>query len=254
MNTLHIISHTHWDREWYLTFQQFRLKLVHLVDGLLETLEQNPDFEHFMLDGQTIVLDDYLQMRPENEAVIRQHVQSGRILIGPWHILPDMFLVSPEAHIRNLLQGARTASRFGPSMPVGYIPDPFGHPGQVPQILHGFGITTASVWRGIGDLPCEFWWQAPDGSRVLMAFLRESYSNGASLPADAPTQFTTQLAQIQATLAAHSAVHDLLVMVGTDHMEPSPHTPDASPPFHPPCIFSGGLESAFRSGTANCHR
>ena len=84
MKTLHIISHTHWDREWYLTFQQFRLKLVHLVDGLLETLEQNPDFEHFMLDGQTIVLDDYLQMRPENEAFIRQHVQSGRILIGPW--------------------------------------------------------------------------------------------------------------------------------------------------------------------------
>ena len=227
MNTLHIISHTHWDREWYLTFQQFRLKLVHLVDGLLETLEQNPGFEHFMLDGQTIVLDDYLQMRPEQEAVLRQYVQGGRILIGPWHILPDMFLVGPEAHIRNLLQGARTASRFGPSMPVGYIPDPFGHPGQVPQILRGFDIQTVSVWRGIGDLPCEFWWQAPDGSQVLMGYLRESYSNGASLPADAPTQFTTQLAELQAALAAHSAAHDLLIMMGTDHMEPSQHTPEA---------------------------
>ena len=227
MNTLHIISHTHWDREWYQTFQQFRLKLVHLVDGLLERLEKDPGFEHFMLDGQTIILDDYLHMRPEQEAVLRQHVQSGRILIGPWHILPDMFLVGPEAHIRNLLQGARTARRFGPKMQVGYIPDPFGHPGQVPQILRGFGIQTAALWRGVDDKPCELWWQAPDGSRVLMAFLRDSYSNGASLAAGDPAQFTAQLAQAQASLAAHSAARDLLVMYGTDHMEPSPHTPAA---------------------------
>jgi len=224
MDTLHIVSHTHWDREWYLTFQQFRLKLVHLVDGLLEILEKDPDFKHFMLDGQTIVLEDYLHMRPEQEAVLRGHVQSGRVLIGPWHILPDMFLVGPEAHIRNLLQGARTARRFGPKMQVGYIPDPFGHPGQIPQILRGFGIQAAAVWRGIGDMPCEFWWQAPDGSRVLMAFLRDSYSNGASLPAGDPAQFTAQLAQIQASLAGRSAGRDLLVMYGTDHMEPPPDT------------------------------
>ena len=130
MKTLHIISHTHWDREWYLTFQQFRLKLVHLVDGLLELLETDKDYRYFMLDGQTIVLDDYLQIRPEKRKLIRSYVRKGRILIGPWHILPDMFLVSPEAHIRNLLQGDRTARMFGNKMMVGYIPDPFGHPGQ----------------------------------------------------------------------------------------------------------------------------
>ncbi len=226
-DTLHVISHTHWDREWYLTFQQFRLKLVHLVDVLLETLEKDPSFAHFMLDGQTIVLDDYLHMRPEKEAVLRQHVQSGRLLIGPWHILPDMFLVGPEAHIRNLLQGARTARRFGPTMQVGYIPDSFGHAGQVPQILRGFGIRTAALWRGVSDMPCELWWQAPDGSRVLLAFLRESYSNGASLPAGDLAQFTAQLAQVRAALAPHSAAHDLLVMYGTDHMEPSPLAPAA---------------------------
>jgi alpha-mannosidase len=223
-HTLHIISHTHWDREWYLTFQQFRLKLVHLVDGLLELLEKDLEYKFFMLDGQTIILDDYLHMRPEQEALLRGHVQSGRILIGPWHILPDMYLVGPEAHIRNLLQGRRTARRFGPLMQVGYIPDPFGHPGQVPQILCGFGIHTAAVWRGVGDLPCEFWWQSPDGSRVLMAYLRDSYSNGASLPAGDPAAFTAQLAQTRDQLSAHSAARDYLVMYGTDHMQPSPHT------------------------------
>ena len=106
MRTLHVISHTHWDREWYQTFQQFRLKLVQLVDNLLEILERDPDYKYFMLDGQTIVLDDYLEIRPEQEQILRAHIQSGRIVIGPWHILPDMFLVGPEAHIRNLLEGA----------------------------------------------------------------------------------------------------------------------------------------------------
>jgi alpha-mannosidase len=224
MTTLHLVSHTHWDREWYLTFQQFRLKLVHLMDKLLSILDEDPEFKHFMLDGQTIILDDYLLMRPEKETVLRQHIQNGRILIGPWHILPDMFLVSPEAHIRNLLQGARTASRFGPKMPIGYIPDPFGHPGQIPQILKGFGIETAVLWRGVSDQPAELWWEAPDGCKVLLAYLRDSYSNGANLPVHNPELFAQQIDIAGASLAAHSAVKDHLIMLGTDHMEPSPHT------------------------------
>jgi alpha-mannosidase len=224
MQTLHVISHTHWDREWYETFQQFRLKLVHLIDKLLEILAEDPEFKYFMLDGQTIVLDDYLHLRPEMEPVLRQHIQSGRILIGPWHILPDMFLVSSEAHIRNLLQGERTTRKFGPKMPIGYIPDPFGHPGQVPQILKGFGIEAAALWRGLSEEPAELWWQSPDGSKVLLAYLRDSYGNGATLPAREPAQFTQLIAAARDSLAAHSAVDDFLIMYGTDHMEPSPFT------------------------------
>ncbi|MCX6068172.1 MAG: hypothetical protein NT121_20880 [Chloroflexi bacterium] len=224
MQTLHVISHTHWDREWYLTFQQFRLKLVHLVDKLLDILAEDPEYKYFMLDGQTIVLDDYLLMRPEMESVLRGHIQSRRILIGPWHILPDMFLVSPEAHIRNLLEGARTARKFGPKMPIGYIPDPFGHPGQIPQILKGFGIQAAALWRGLSDQPAELWWQGPDGSRVLLAYLRDSYSNGANLPVHDSAQFAQLITTARDSLAAHSAVNDFLIMLGTDHMEPSPHT------------------------------
>ena len=224
MKTLHVISHTHWDREWYLTFQQFRIKLVHLIDKLLDILDEDPDFKHFMLDGQTIVLEDYLLIRPEKENVLRKHIQAGRILIGPWHILPDMFLVSPEAHIRNLLEGARTARRFGPKMTVGYIPDPFGHPGQVPQILKGFGLESAALWRGLSDQPPELWWESPDGSRILLAYLRDSYSNGANLPVSNPEAFTEQIAIAGDSLAAYSAVNDYLIMLGTDHMAPSPHT------------------------------
>jgi len=232
MRILHVISHTHWDREWYLTFQQFRLKLVELVDDLLELLEHDPQFLHFMLDGQTIVLEDYLLVRPEKEAILRKHIQSGRILIGPWHILPDMFLVAGESHIRNLLEGDRTSKKFGSKMMIGYMPDSFGHIAQMPQILRGFGIENACLWRGLDEEPAEFWWQSPDGSRVLMANLRESYSNGASLPGGKSAQedvnrmqrFTAAIAQLGEQLAAHSAAQDHLIMLGTDHMPPPPST------------------------------
>jgi len=224
MRTLHIVSHTHWDREWYRPFQQFRLRLVHLVDGLLDLLEKDKNFKFFMLDGQTIILDDYLMMRPENEKVLCGHIRKGRILIGPWHILPDMFLVSPEAHIRNLLEGDRTAHKFGPKMMIGYMPDSFGHFGQMPQLIRGFGMDTISLWRGPDDQPAEFWWDAPDGSRVLMAYQRDSYSNGAGLPANIPSEFAAQLTRAADSLAHYSEVSDQLIMLGTDHMEPSHHT------------------------------
>src|SRR5512143_339391 len=227
MQTIHLVSHTHWDREWYRPFQEFRLRLVHLVDGLLDLLASDRSYKHFMLDGQTIVLNDYLSVRPEAEPVLRRLVQSGRLLIGPWHILPDMFLVSPEAHIRNLLEGERQAQRFGSKMMIGYMPDSFGHIGQMPQILRGFGIDSACLWRGLDDQPAELWWQSPDGSRVLMLYLRDSYSNGAGLNAAIPVQFTKQLRDAADSLAPHSATGELLIMYGTDHMEPPPESSQA---------------------------
>lgn len=227
MTTIHLISHTHWDREWYLTFQQFHLKLIHLLDKLLDMLESDPDYKYFMLDGQTIILEDYLQVRPGRKNQLRHFIQNGRILIGPWHILPDEFLVSPEATIRNLLEGDRTAQEFGLKMRVGYIPDTFGHIGQMPQILQGFGIQTASVQRGLSDEPSELWWQAPDGSRVFMAYLRDGYSNVAGLITSEPERFLDQIESLRNSLAPHSASGPqghLLLMYGTDHMEPPPET------------------------------
>lgn len=228
MTTLHLVTHTHWDREWYHTFQQFRLRLVHLIDGVLDLLDNDQKFKHFMLDGQTIVLDDYLLMRPENEDKLRRYIRSGRLVIGPWHILPDEFLVSPEATIRNLLEGERTCRRFGPKMRIGYIPDPFGHIGQMPQILKGFDIRTACVQRGLSEERCEFWWEAPDGSRVFIAYLRDGYGNAAGLPTSDPGHFTSEVRRLRDSLAPHSnSGRHLLLMHGTDHMEPPPDTSKA---------------------------
>lgn len=219
-----VVSHTHWDREWYRTFQDFRLSLVRLVDDLLDILDRDPTFRSFMLDGQTIVLEDYLALRPEREADLRRHVQAGRLVIGPWHILPDEFLVGPEATVRNLILGAAICARFGERMPVGYTPDPFGHISQLPQILAGAGVETAMFRRGLSEEPLELWWEAPDGTRVLVLYLREGYGNLEWAPTD-PAVFTRTVERQIERLGPYTRTGQLLLLNGTDHQPPQPEIP-----------------------------
>ena len=226
MSTVHIVSHTHWDREWYQTFQTFRLRLVHLVDNLLAILDRDPDYLHYMLDGQTIVLEDYLQMRISNLPKLQQYIQENRILIGPWYILPDEFLVSPESTIRNLLIGKGICEFFGQRMMVGYIPDPFGHISQMPQILRGFHIDTACLWRGVPvNTPTCVWWESPDGSRVMLAHLYTSYGNGAHFPAQDLEVSIQQLNDAIAGLEPYNPISQYLIMRGSDHLEPRASIP-----------------------------
>ncbi len=222
-----IISHTHWDREWYQPFQEFRLRLVKLVDKLLGIMASDPEYRFFMLDGQTVVLEDYLEVRPEREPEIRALVQSGRLLIGPWFILPDEFLVSPEALVRNLLLGGRIAQRFGAKMNVGYVPDQFGHISQLPHILRGVGMSEAVLWRGLDDHPFELRWRGPGGDEVLLIYLRGGYGNAAHLPAADPDAFAAAVETLAADMAPHSRSGCLPLMNGTDHMEPHPGLPAA---------------------------
>jgi len=226
-HTCTIVSHTHWDREWYQPFEEFRIRLVKLVDKLLDILTSDPDYRYFTLDGQTIILEDYLEIRPQKEEEIRRLVQQGRLLIGPWWILPDEFLVSPEATIRNLMLGDQVAKRFGAKMEVGYLPDPFGHIGQMPQILAGFGIDVAVLRRGLSDEPTELIWQAPDGSSVLLIYLRDGYGNAAHLPLNDDAAFLEAIVRLKDSLTPHGATTNLLLMNGTDHMEPQPELPAA---------------------------
>lgn len=227
MQTLHVISHTHWDREWYKTFQQFRLQLVHLVDNLLIILDHDPDYRHFMLDGQTIVLEDYLQVRMANLPRLQQYIQDRRILIGPWYILPDEFLVSPESLVRNLLIGKDICQLFGQRMMVGYIPDPFGHLSQLPQIFNGFHMDSACLWRGVPDgSPTLLTWHSPDGSSVLLAHLYDGYGNIAEWPASDVDQSLYLLNAKADKLEPHNPSSLYLMMRGSDHLEPRPELPE----------------------------
>ena len=123
---VHVVSHTHWDREWYQTQHRFQVDLARVVRRVLDALERDPEFRHFVLDGQAIVLEDHLALHPEDEPRIARLVQAGALSVGPWYVLPDEFLIGPEAHVRNLQLGRAVAGRFGPVHAVGYMPDSFG--------------------------------------------------------------------------------------------------------------------------------
>ena len=223
---MHIVSHTHWDREWYLTLEEYRIKLVDLVDHLLDVLEKDPEYKYFMLDGQTVVLEDYLEIKPQNKERLKKLIARGRLLIGPWYILPDEFLVSAESHIRNLLLGDKICREFGGKMEVGYLPDSFGHIAQMPQILKGFGIESAVIWRGVGKevKKTEFIWQAPDGSKVLTVYLPFGYCTGAALSSEVD-DCKRRIKSMGEKLSPLATTDLLLLMNGCDHLEPQPQLP-----------------------------
>jgi mannosylglycerate hydrolase len=217
-----IVPHTHWDREWYKSYQDFRLALVDLIDTLLPLLERDASYPYFMLDGQMAVVDDYLEVRPEAEGRLRALAAAGRLSMGPWYILMDEFLASGETIVRNLQLGVGRGAAFGGVMEVGYLPDMFGHIAQMPQILRLAGFRDAVVWRGVPSQVTKsaFVWEAPDGSSVRAEYLPVGYSNGAALPDDAKA-----LVRRTADNVAEEAeflLGDLLCMNGSDHLMPQP--------------------------------
>ncbi len=145
-------SATHWDREWYQSRQVYRKRLLTLTRRVLDLLEQQPEYRHFIFDGQTVVLDDVAEVHPEWRPRLATAISGGRLKVGPWYVMPDEFLVSGEALIRNLQIGRAVAEEYGSApWPVGYVCDIFGHMAQLPQLFAGFGLKGAVVWRGLAS-------------------------------------------------------------------------------------------------------
>ena len=166
----HIISNTHWDREWRFPFQKNRQHLVDMIDSVLDILENDPDYRAFHLDSQSIVLRDYLEIRPEKKAIIEKFIKEDRLFIGPWYILPDEFMISGENLIRNLLLGHETCNEFGKVSKIGYSPFSWGQISQLPQLYKGFDIDLIMFYRGMNSLDskkAEFLWTGADGTEAL---------------------------------------------------------------------------------------
>jgi alpha-mannosidase len=243
-----IVSETHWDREWYLSFQEFRKWLVKMVDDLLDNLPKNPDYKSFMMDGQTIVLEDYLEIRPERQNDLYNLIRQKRIHIGPFYVLADEFLESGEGIIRNLLLGHKISQKVGVQpMKVGYVPDTFGHIWQMPQILNGFGIESMYYYRGYPpvfgnweeykgkneDTPLEHWYQSPDGSKVLTLHHIMGYGNAAGFtdnpqPIDDFPYYrcVQQMAENFTRAVPRLKSNLILFMNGTDHRQAEWLLPD----------------------------
>jgi alpha-mannosidase len=230
------VASSHWDREWYEPFQHYRFRLVDVMDEMLDLLENDPQYAHYQLDGQAVMLEDYLDIRPEHYERLVEHFDSGKLEAGPWYVLPDEFLVSGESIVRNLLRGHQVLDHFADPMPVGFACDLFGHISQLPQIFRGFGIQDAVVWRGASPSKhgAYFKWCSPDGSEVwTFSFGRLGYGlyeftvREPNRKPDRTLDQRKALASLKAMVAEEAERipgQAVLLFDGLDHMEPEPKT------------------------------
>ncbi len=231
MKKVYIVSHSHWDREWYIPYEAHHMRLIQLIDDLLELFETDPEFESFHLDGQTIILDDYLEVRPEKEAAVRKAIKAGKLKIGPFYILQDAFLTSSESNVRNMLIGMQESKKWGEPVKLGYFPDTFGNMGQTPQLMKEANLDVAAFGRGVKPTGfnnvvindekyssqfSEMWWDGPDGSRILGVLFANWYSNGNEIPTD-KTAAKSFWEQKLHDAEQYAATDHLLMMNGCDH-------------------------------------
>lgn len=182
---IHVVAHSHWDREWYFTTSRSKIYLQKDLGDVMDTLEADPSFTSFMLDGQSCLVDDYLAWNPGERERLERLVRAGRLVIGPWYTQTDQMVISGESIVRNMAYGIRRADELGGHMRVGYVPDSFGQAGNMPQIYAGFGISTSLFWRGVSDDMSEktdFWWRGADGTRTLVSQIPNGYYIGGNIP------------------------------------------------------------------------
>jgi alpha-mannosidase len=226
-----LVSHFHWDREWYRSFEAFRGRLVDAVDAVLDLVAADPGFR-FVLDGQAIVLEDYLAVRPDRRDDLVAGLQAGRLAAGPWYVQPDSLLPGGETHVRNLLLGREVAGALGPVSAVGYVPDSFGHPAQMPQLLAGFGLDPFVYWRGNGaeldTLGPQYRWVAPDGSAVRAWHLPEGYFGAGGLDADNDLPATVGRLRVVIDRMVAAGAEPVLLMNGFDHLPADTSTADVA--------------------------
>lgn len=225
----YIVSHSHWDREWYMPFEYHRARLVELIDTCMELFEKDKNFKCFYLDGHTALIEDYLEIKPKNRNKIEKYIKEGRFIAGPWYVLQDEFLTSGESQVRNINIGIGLAKEFGAVCRVGYFPDSFGNAGQIPQLMEQAGMVGIAFGRGVkptgmnnsvsdgGDYASKFselYWESPNGSKMLSVLFANWYNNGVELPDDGNKQFWDEKLD---NVEKYASTDELLFMNGCDH-------------------------------------
>ena len=175
-NKAYVVTHTHWDREWRYPIWENRQYLIDMIDELLEILDTQPEYSCFLMDGQSVIIEDYLEFKPENREKVEGYIKAGKIDVGPWYTLPDLYPVCGESLVRNLLKGDRLSKKLGRRLNVAHESFGWGQTAQFPQIYKGFGLDFVVVAKNVSKdrYPnCEFLWEAPDGTKVFATRLGE---------------------------------------------------------------------------------
>ena len=203
--------HSHWDREWYREFEDFRLRLIEVFDEVLNALKTN-ELSCFYFDGQTAALEDYLEIYPEKETEIRQLIKQKKLRIGPFYCSADSFLVSGESLYRCLEIGIKKSKELGETDFIGYLSDTFGHSKSIPYILKSFGIDKACLWRGLGDLPADLDWDGIKVTYLIQGYFQDFLN--CSLPIDKKAE----LLKNYIDKIALKSTDNILLPIGADHL------------------------------------
>ena len=203
--------HTHWDREWYREFEIFRLRLLRVFDNVLDLLKSGK-IPCFYFDGQVSALEDYLEMRPENEDLVRLLIKQKKLFIGPFYCLVDEFLTDKTCFSKNLEIGIKKAQEFGCNEFIGYLADTFGHSQNVVDVLRDFGVDKCMVWRGCGDFPAEFSWCGMDTVNLVRGYFNDVFS------IDAPIEKKAEILKTNLDLIAEKSKDYILLPIGADHL------------------------------------
>ncbi len=228
--TGHIISHTHWDREWYINSKYVNEWLPPFFEGLFERMDQNSSYK-FVLDGQTSMLDDcYIELEKLGKNVdefkerVKGYAKRGQLIIGPYYLQPDWQLVSGESLVRNLLIGKNMSEELCGGTKTGWILDSFGQISQAPQLHKQFDMKGIVVWRGVEldpfNLNSEFEWVGADGTTAVCSYLLSSYRNAMHL-ADYPEIIYDRIQNEVEKIAPFATTGNILLMNGYDQeMQP----------------------------------
>lgn len=231
MKNLHVIAHTHWDREWLRSNDASRVLLVYLFDSLLDILETNPEFKYFTFDGQVVALEDYLEIKPYQESRVKKLVKAGRLLIGPWYVQPDMIMPNGESLLRNLILGSKKANSMGHCMQAGWIPDAFGQIKRTPEIFSQLGMESVFIWRGFDyDMINDsvFIWQGDNDASILAIHMPLGYGYYRGLTKDSQEEISEHLK----TLKERFVDGELLNMLGSDYIFPDKDMPEKLKQLH----------------------
>ncbi|WP_117232664.1 glycoside hydrolase family 38 C-terminal domain-containing protein [Vibrio maerlii] len=229
MAKVHVIPHTHWDREWYFTQQDSDVLATYNFTKVIEALENQPNYSCYHLDGQSAIVEDYLKVLPPMRDRLAKLVAEKKLFIGPWYTQTDTYNVAGESIIRNLKYGMHIAEELGHSMKVGYLPDTFGHNAQMPTLFQGSGIDNIVFWRGIDyDDQVEkshFMWRSEGGDSIYAYNLVHGYGAAKNIiPAD--EHLDKKIFPMIEKIKSLSGLDEVLIPSGGDQVNIDPALPE----------------------------
>ena len=229
MANVHVIPHTHWDREWYFTQQDSDVLATYNFTKVIETLENQSSYSCYHLDGQSSIVEDYLRVLPHMQERLSRLVSDKKLFIGPWYTQTDTYNVAGESIIRNLKYGMHIAEQLGHSMKVGYLPDTFGHNAQMPTLFRGAGIDNIVFWRGIDYdeqvKKSHFFWRSAGGDEIVAFNLVHGYGAAKNIVPEAD-HLDKKIFPMIEKIKSLSGLNDILIPSGGDQVNIDPALPE----------------------------